>query len=302
MRSLINYIMIIFASIFMVACQTTPTHNHLDAGARPHIKTVDSILIAKQTKIGADIKQGSELAKILSFAQANPIPILVDAGVTGVRLMHAHRLAKPMRKTLDGFDFPVEFREHVKQSLAGSKLNMVDEIQLRRQEHEGFRGQYILNSEADAVLMIDMRYGFTPKFDRLYVAASALMFPKTDELTPFQEERGNDQLLELSDNIYRNSFVAAVSPDDPDGSTSENAAYWASLSEEELTVILQAAALRLSDHLAEDISLDDVTAPRAPKTADDSSDNDQVKPNHKDTIEVEVDETHASLSKSQKDS
>jgi len=294
--------MVIFASIFIVACQTTPTYNHLDAGARPHIKTVDSILIAKQTKIGADIKKGSDLAKVLSFAQANPIPILVDAGVTGVRLMHAHRLAKPMRETLDGFDFPVEFREHVQQSLAGSKMGMVDEIRLRRQEYEGFRGQYILSSEADAVLMIDMKYGFTPKFDRLYVAASAIMFPRTDELQPFQEQRGSDQLLEVSDNIYRNNFVASVSPDDPDGSTSENAAYWASLSEEELTVILQAAALRLSDLLAEDISLDDVTAPRAPKTADDSPDNDKVKPIQKDIIDIEVDEAEPSQSKPDVDS
>ena len=259
MRSFIKFIIIICASIYMTACATTAPHNHLDARARPHIKTVDTVLFAKQNQIGADVKKGSEWTKIIAISQGNVIPLLVDAGITGIRTISANSNAKPIRERLEGFDFPVEFREHIKQSMANSRFGDVGEVKLRRSEYEGFRGHYIQNSDADAVLFVDMKYAFTPKFDKLYVATSAMMFPKKAELTPYQEERGSKHHIEITDNIYRNQFIAMLSPEDKEGSKSDNVAYWEAQTEEDLIRKLQAAALRLADVMADDISIDDVT-------------------------------------------
>lgn len=247
-------------SVFMAlgACETTPTYNHLDAGARPHIKTVDSVLFAKQNNIGADVKEGSDFAKILAFAQASPIPLLADAAITGYRTISANLLAKPMREALEGFDYAVDFREQMMQSLEGSKLTGVDFMAIRRKEQPGFRAQFIEDSDADAVLFVDMKYAFTPDFGKLYVGASVMMFPNSDELKPFQEERGSDRVFEFTDNIYRNQFAAFMSPDFKDGGKAQNAIYWAGFTEEELTTRLQAASLRLADVIADDIGIDKV--------------------------------------------
>jgi len=283
---LISFFMSVFMS--MTACTTTPTYNHLDAGARPHIKTVDSVLIAKQNRIGADIKKGSQLTQIAAVAQGTIIPILVDVGITGIRTMTANKMAKPMRESLEGFDYASEFRLQLKESMANSELKGVDKIKIIRQEYEGFRGQYIENSDADAVLFVDMKYAFTPKFDKLYVTSHAMMFPNMPELQPYQESRGRKNIIEFTDNIYRNQFTALISAKVEDGSKSENAAYWAELSEEELKTILQVVALKLADAMAEDISIDDVSGDPAIDVFDDAP-NDKIEVGQEDITSITTD-------------
>lgn len=269
-------ISLIFAVLAMSACSTTntPNFNHLDAGARPHIQTVDTVLVAKQKRLGADVKEGSKVAKILAVTQANVLPLLVDAGVTGIRTFTAHKLSAPMREALGDYDYPVEFKEQILTSLSTSAVDGIDQIKIRRKEFDGFRGGFIQTSSADAVMFIDMRYGFTQDFGKLYVALSATMFPNKDELTPFQEEEGNDNVIEYTDNIYRNQFVAIISPDDKAAGQSGkyvNSIYWAGLSEEELKVRLEKAGLLLAETLANDLGIDDVTNLPDAGAADDKS-------------------------------
>ena len=261
MRTLFSRLMIISAAICMTACASTqPSYNHLDAGARQHIKTVDSVLVAKQKKIGADITQSSQFSQIAAVAQGSVLPIMIDAGIAGIRTIKANSLAKPMRETLEEHDFPWEFRKQVKYALANSELDGVEDFTIVRGEYPGFRSGYIEDSEADAVLFVDMKYAFTPKFDNLYVTSLAILFPNTPELRPFQERPDRDNVIEFSDNIYRNQFVALVPTPLKDGSKSENAAFWAELSEEELTNLLHTAGLLLSDKMANDIGIDDLNS------------------------------------------
>ena len=281
---MISFFMSAFMS--MTACTTTPTYNHLDAGARPHIQTVDSVLIAKQDRIGADIKKGSQLTQIAAVAQGSIIPILLDVGITSFRTMSANKMAKPMRETLEDFDYASEFRYQFKESMANSELKGVDKIRILREEYPGFRGQYIESSDADAVLFVDMKYAFTPKFDKLYLTSLAMMFPNKPELVPFQESRGSKNLVEFTDNIYRNQFTALVSSKVKDGTKEENAAYWAELSEEELKTILNAVALRMADAMAEDMSTDDVTGD---PTIDKDTPNDNIELEKEDITSVKAD-------------
>ena len=291
MWTLIRYIIIVMASICMTACSTTQaTKNHLDAGARPHIKTVDAVLMAKQSNISADVKKGSDLAKLLAVTQANVIPLVVDAGVTGVRTFTAHKLSKPMREMLDEYDYPVEFREKLEATLTNGALDGIDNIKIRRKDYDGFRGKYIQESEADAVLFVDMKYAFTSSFDKLYVAIVATMFPNTPELTPYQQEAGNDHVIELSDNIYRNQFAAVIRPEVENSGKYANSVYWASLTQDELIARLDAAGLMLADSLAHDISIDDVSAdPASTTSVPDTSD----QPDTDDKIEVAPEDIEA---------
>ena len=261
MSSLVIRIAIISACFIMTACQTLPTHNHLDAGARQHIKTVDSVLIAKQNNIGADISQDSTLAQISSIVSGSlVVPALVDIGVSSVRTISANKHAKPMREALEHHDYAWEFRKQLRHALANSNLEGVDKVAIVRQEFPGLRGLMIQESEADAILFVDMKYSFTPKFDRLYVSSHAMLFPNKPELRAFQETPDRDRNIEFSDNIYRNQFAAVIKTDIEDGSKSENAAFWAALSEEELVDLLEQAGLVLSDAMATDINLDDVAS------------------------------------------
>jgi len=259
MKSWFKSISLLTAIVALAGCSTAPAYNHLDAGARQYIQTVDSVLIAKQDRIGADIKQSNTFSQIGSLIPGSGmIPVLLDVGVNGVRSVNATKHAKPMRESLETHDYAWEFRKQIRHALANSNLEGVDEFAMVREEYPGFRGRFIEQSDADAVLIVDMRYAFTPKFDKLYVTTFAMLFPNKDELKVFQERPDRDRVIEFSDNIYRNKFAATVSTGIQDGTTSENAAYWAGLSEEELVDILETAGLLLTDKMAYDINLDDV--------------------------------------------
>lgn len=259
-RSVISPVVSFCAIISLSACSTTPPNEHyLDAGARQHIKTVDAVLIAKQDRIGADIKQNSTLTQVSALASSVTfLPMLLEAGLTGVRSVNANKMAKPMREKLEGHDYPSEFRQQVKQSLAGTTLDGVDDFKILRNEYPGLRGQLIASSDADAVLLVDMKYAFTPNFETLYVHSLAMLFPNQPELKQFQEIPDTDKTIEYSDNIYRNQFAVGISTKLKDATTAEYAAEWAEMSEEQLVEVLDAAALIMADTIKNDISIDDL--------------------------------------------
>jgi len=257
---------------FLPACQTTSTSNYLHPEARPLIKEVDSVMIAKQSAVGADIKT----SKISKYVQGHIIPVLIDVGLNTVRTAKAANYVAPMQETLSGYDYAADIREEFNYALAESGLAGADDLKILREEPRGFRTALIRQSQADAVLFIDVKYAFTPKFDNLNLISSVFLYPINPELSPYKEKPDTDLLIENSDNIYRNSFMASIpvpsdwdSEDEPnlefaDGDeteetrkTSENAARWAELSEEELTGKLQKAARVLASHIAADMSLDE---------------------------------------------
>ena len=249
------------AIVALSACSTIPEpeENYLDAGARQHIKTVDAVMFAKQDRVGADIKQNGKLAQVSALASAvTLLPMFLEVGVTGVRVVNANKMAKPIRKKLEGHDYPYEFKKQVKQSLAGTTLDGVENIKIIRQEIPGMRGQFIAESEADAVLMLDMKYSFTPTFETLYVHSHTMLFPNRPELAPFQEQPDKDGIIEFSDNIYRNQYAVAISSGLKDATAAEHAAKWAEMSSETLVEALEVAGLMLADTMANDISIDDL--------------------------------------------
>ena len=259
MRSTIVRFIILGAFTCLSACSTLPDENLLDAGARQHIKSVDAVLITKQSRVGADIKRNQTLVDISALASSVTfIPILLEAGVSGVRAVNAQKMAKPMREKLEGHDYPSELRSQIRQSLAGTTLEDVDRFQLIRNEVPGMRGTFIAESEADAVLLVDMKYAFTPNFEALYVHSHAMLFPNRPELKVFQEKPDKDESIEFSDNIYRNQYAVRISSGLKDATKEEHAAKWAEMSQEKLIQALDVAALMLADTMANDIGIDDV--------------------------------------------
>lgn len=253
--------LISLAAIFSLsACATTlPDEHHLDAGARQHIKAVDAVLFAKQHQIGADVERNATLSQIGAIAMPlTMIPALLDAGVTGVRTANANKMVKPIREKLAGHNYPADLRQQLRQSFAGTTLDGIDNFKVMRSEYPGQRGYLIENSSADAVLFVDMRYGFTANFKTLYLKSNVMLFPNHADLKQFQETPDRDRVLEYTDNLYRNQFAVALSNELEDGSASENAAEWADLSQEKLVQILDAAALLMADTIANDIGIDDL--------------------------------------------
>jgi len=235
------------------ACTTTRPFNHIDAEARPFINDVDSILISKQNQVGADIK----VSRISQYVQGHIVPVLIDIGLNGYRSHKSNKLVKPIRETLVGYDYTQDLKEEFAQALVDSQMDGEGGLQILRQEEQGFRAAYIRNSEADAVMFIDVKYAFTPSFDALNLTSRVMVFPVNPALNPYKEKPDDDNIIEYEDNIYRNQFMASI-PVSIDGKTSENGAAWAEKSEEELTDLMQKAAVKLAEHIAEDLSIDDI--------------------------------------------
>ena len=142
---------------------------------------------------------------------------------------------------------PSDIQEEFSAALDDTDMGDMGELRLLRQERQGFRAAYIRQSEADAVMFIDVDCAFTPSFDALEMTSRVMIFPVNEDLSAYKEKPDKDRILEYEDNIYRNQFVAAIpSGADLDSSKSENGAAWAEKSEEELTGLMQKAAQKLA--------------------------------------------------------
>ncbi len=259
----------------LTACQTTPANKYIHADARPHIKTMDSVLIAKQNTVGADIKT----SKLSQYVQGHIIPVLFDVGLNTYRSHKAKEYVTPVRETLGGYDYTADIREEFNLALAESGLEGADDLKILRREPYGFRTAMIQHSKADAVMFIDVKYAFTPKFDNLNLTSSVFVYPINPELDPYKETPDRDRVIEYSDNIYRNNFMASIPVPEAEISeggvsqaegviagedeaevkrkNSENAAMWAQMSEEALTEKLQKAATELAGAIAADLNVDE---------------------------------------------
>ena len=247
--------------IALTACATTPTpaFNHLDPQARPIIKKVDSVLIATQSKVGADINT----SKISRYIQGHPAPILLDIGINSVRSIEANKLAKPMRGKLSEYDLAEQYRFQLKESLVQSDLEGAGSVKLLRDQKPLWG--YVVGSDADAVMFVTVDYSFSPEFDRLNMRSGAIMVPVNPALSPFKEVPDTDNVLESTDNIYRNQFGVSL-PIDMPGTKAENAAKWAEVSKERFEEILNAMALRLADAFSEDLGNDSIEIVKLPET------------------------------------
>ena len=243
-------------SALLAACTTTRAYNRIDTDARPHIQQMDSVLISKQSKVRADIKT----SKISQYVQGHIAPVLFDLAVNGIRTHKANKIMQPIHETLDGYDFTSDIQEEFSAALGDTAMGDMGKLRLLRQERQGFRAAYVRQSEADAVMFVDVDYAFTPSFDALQLTSRVMVFPTHDALAPYKEKPDRDNILEYEDNIYRNQFVAAIpSGAGLDSSKSENGAAWAEKSSEELTGLMQEAAQKLASHIALDLATNDIS-------------------------------------------
>ena len=256
-------------AIALSACTTTRHYNLIDAEARPLLKEMDSVLISKQTEIGADIN----VSRLSSYVQGHFVPVLIDIGLNTYRSHKASKLITPMRQTLADYDFTQDFKEEFNQALASN--NMLDDkgLTIITEEPQGFRAAYIRESEADAVMFVDVTYAFTPTFDALNVKTAVMVFPVNPALSPYKEKPDDDDIIEMDDNIYRNQFMASIPVSLIDGSKDENGDVWAHMSAEELSGKLQKAAIKLADTYAQDLALDDISEDEIEEDAGDSIEN-----------------------------
>lgn len=243
-------------SIMMTACTTTRPYNRIDAEARPHIQQIDSVLISKQSKVRADIKT----SKISQYVQGHFAPVLFDLAVNGIRSHQASKIMKPIHEKLDGYDFTSDIQEEFSAALSETEMGDMGQLRLLRQERQGFRAAYIRQSDADAVMFVDVDYAFNPSFDALKLTSRVMIFPVNEALDPFKEKPDTDNILEYEDNIYRNAFVSSIpTRAKTDSRKSENGAAWAELSEEELTGLMQNAAKKLASHILLDLTTNDMS-------------------------------------------
>ena len=254
MRYVLNMSVAISAALMLSACATTPVKNNLHADARPLIKEMDSVLIATQDELEADIN----VSKLSLYAQGHFAPVLLDLGINMFRTHKANQLMKPIKATMVESDYKDVMKAELDYALQESNLDGMGELELLRYEPLGFRARYIRESEADAVMFVDVKCKFTPKFDQLRVLSSVMIFPVDPALSPYKERPDNDNILEFEDNIYRNQFASIIPVGPEEGSKGENGAVWADMTEEQINIRLKFAARKLAEVIAGDLRLDAV--------------------------------------------
>ena len=256
MRSIVILGGVLCLLVMLTACTTTRPYNRIDSEARPHIQQMDSVMISKQTGVRAKIKT----SKVSQYVQGHFAPVLFDIAVNGIRSHKAGKIMKPIHETLDGYDFTQDIKEEFTTAIGETEMGDMVDLMHMRKEPQGFRAAYIRQSEADAVMFLDVDCAFTPNFDALQLSSRVMIFPVSDALAPYKEKPDKDNILELEDNIYRNGFISSIPVRaDVDSSKSENGAAWAEMSEEELTGLMQQAAQELAALIASDLSTDDIS-------------------------------------------
>jgi len=255
MRGFVKFGSVFCLMAMMSACTTTRAYNHIDAEARPHIQEMDSVLLPKQKHVRADINT----SKLSQYIQGHFAPVLFDLAVNGIRTHQATKIMAPIDRKLIDYDYTQDIHEEFTQALGETELADMGELLIMREEEQGFRAAYVKRSEADAVMFIDVDFAFTPSFDALELISHVMVFPVDEALSPYKETPDTDEILEFEDNIYRNQFMAAIpSGAGEDSSKSENGIAWAQRSKEELTALMQEAAQKLADHIAKDLTTDDL--------------------------------------------
>lgn len=257
MRDILNIGAIITTAFAMSACATARPQNYIDAEARPLIKKIDSVLISPQKSLDANVK----VSKLSLYAQGHFVPILLDVGINVYRAIEVKKMMAPIRETMGDYDYKQVLKTELNEALVGSGLEGAGELSIIREEPLGFRAAYVSDSQADAVMFIDVKYVFPPDFSSLNVLSSVMVFPVDEALSPYKEKPDTDDILEFEDNIYRNQF-AAVIPVRKDkskvGTKAENNAIWAAMSEAEITGLMELAARRIADVIADDLRIDDL--------------------------------------------
>ena len=254
MRQLIFIGTIVGLAVLTSGCASTQrSHNYIDADARPHIQELDSVLLADQDELEADIN----VSKISTYLQGHIAPILFDIGVNTYRTHKANKLMSPIHDNMEDYNITESLHTEMNLAFADSKMDGASNLKVVHDEEPGFRAKYIRESMADAVMFVDTKYQFTPSFEALQLLSSVTIFPVNPELSPYKEKPDEDDIIEMSDNIYRNNFVV-LAPLKTIGKTSENGAAWAEFSEEELEYLMQYTARKLADTIADDLLIDDI--------------------------------------------
>ena len=265
MRSIVKSGTFIYMAVAMSACATTQADfNRIDPKARQYIQKIDSVLITKQDTVEADIN----VSNLSSIVQGNLVLGLIDAGVNTHRLNEADEIMAPIYKTLYDYNYAEEVQAQFNKALSDSQMDEASGLKILANEPRGFRVAYIRQSTADAVMFVDIGYAFTPTFKALNLKSDVVIYPVNKSLYPFKEKPDFDNIIEHSDNIYRNQFQASIMPAGMNGSKKENGAAWTQMSEEELSGRMKKAAQKLAEFIANDLSLDDNNIALELKTAD----------------------------------
>jgi len=187
--------------------------------------------------------------------------MLFDAGVNIYRSVQANKIMKPIKETMADYDYKDGLKAALNEALLDSDLEGAGDLTMLEEEPLGFRAAYVQDSDADAVMFIDVKYKFTSNFDALHLLSAVMVFPVDEALSPHKEKPNENDILEFEDNIYRNQFGVSigVTPEkDETRKKSENGALWAEMSEDHLSGLLKLAANRLAFTIADDLRIDDL--------------------------------------------
>lgn len=242
----------VLAALAMSACATRP-YNHIDASARSHLTSLDSVLIITQSEIAFSINE-SNVAEAMG---GGLIPALLDSAVNNARAKSAEKRVASVRDKLIDFDIATQFEKDLEAEIADANLPSVEDVELVRAINSGFRAERIIRTSADAVLFVTTKMEMSPNFDQIVLRSSVSVYPNNPALIPYKEKVEDDSVVdELTDNIYRNSFVQIV-PLASGPSPDENIEQIVALDTDELIGMLEQASADLAHVIVEDLQVDD---------------------------------------------
>ena len=248
---------VVGSAVLISACASPRPYNRIDANARPLIKSMDSVVMVKQSEIGSDIV----VSNATGAMGGGLIPALIDAGVNSSRTKKAEEAIGPIRDKLIDYDFGAEVEKQLNTAFSGTTVSGLNNVKLMRAEDPKYRENTVKASGADAVMFIDTTYKISANFDAVLATANVRVFPVSADLNAYKEKPDeDDKVVEPTDNIYRNTFMASA-PLDLVSDMETNASDAANLPVDKYTMALDRAAKNLAEKIAADLMTDDdVTA------------------------------------------
>ena len=200
---------LVLGGVFLLVTGCAPApYKHLEQDARMHIQETEVVLAVPQEEIYGDINSSNMTAA----AGGGLLFALIDAMVESNRAKNAEKSVSPLRDKLLDYDYAQVLADELNAQIKKIDWLSAKDVTLERSMSDTWAKDKVLLSSASAVLLMSAKYHLSPNLDSVETIVNLQMFPNAESLEKFKEKQDADtNVLNNSDNIYRNSIVVSTS-------------------------------------------------------------------------------------------
>jgi len=244
----------------LTACATPAPHLPISAQIRAATPSTEVVAPIAQSEIYVEVPQAQ------GGASYGLIGALVDVGVDAVRTSNAEAAVKPLRDAAIDYSFDDVLRGELQKSLSNVAWLHLDRVRVVKDVSNDAMSKNITGSPDGAIVTVGVNYHLSNNADTVYVIVNLAMFGNSEALKPFRPtDAKTDKASDLSNAIYRNSYMFMARAPAASGDRKLNMASWSANNGAPFRMAMSLGAAKLSQVMAADLQgLEEPTAPPQP--------------------------------------